>query len=55
MQEKTYDREKIYDREKKDVVIEVPPATVDIAPEPKYKPGQSVKINPGCRIRIPKG
>jgi hypothetical protein len=56
-------RDKIYNTEKKDItvekkdtIIDVPPAEVDITwlpkDEPKYKPGQSVKINPGCRIRI---
>jgi hypothetical protein len=45
---------------KKSTTINVPPAVVDVTwlpekPEeekPKHKPGSSVKINPGCRIRI---
>jgi hypothetical protein len=41
--------------EQKSVTINAPVATVYVdvpKDEPKYKPGQSVKISPGCRIRI---
>lgn len=45
-------------KKKKSTGIESPPATAvgkiveQKAPEPKYKPGQTVKINPGRIDRI---